>query len=74
LVYDDRLEIYSFNHDSLVNQATKRIGIEYVPDEEPAYKSRSASKVASAMDFPADIQLQSGDFNEFKLDETELPF
>ena len=74
LVYDDRLEIYSFNHDSLVNQATKRIGIEYMPDEEPAYKNRSANKVASVMDFPSEIPLQSGDFNEFKLDETELPF
>jgi hypothetical protein len=74
LVYDDRLEVYSFNHDSLVNQSTKRIGIEYLPDEDPAYKNRSVSKVATAMDFPADMPLQSGDFNEFKLDESELPF
>ena len=74
LVYDDRLEVYSFNHDSLVNQTTKRIGIEYLPDEDPAYKNRSVGKVATAMDFPADMPLQSGDFNEFKLDESELPF
>jgi hypothetical protein len=74
LLLDDRLEVYSFNHDSLVNQATKRVGIEYVPDEEPAYKSRNASKTLAAIDFPAKVPLQSGDFNEFNLDEFELPF
>lgn len=74
LLYDDRLEIYSFNHDSLVNQASKRIGIEYVPDEEPAYMSRNVSKTPTAIDFPSVIPLQSGDFNEFIIDDGELPF
>lgn len=74
LIYDDRLEVYSFNHDCLVNQATKRIGIEYVPDEEPAYKSKSSSKASSTAAISSDIQLQSGDFNDFNLDDFEFPF
>lgn len=74
MLYDDRLEIYSFNHDSLVNQSTKRVGIEYVPDEEPVHKSRSASKVSTSVDFPENVPLQSGDFNEFNVDESDLPF
>ena len=71
LLYDDRMEIYSFNHDSLVNQSSKRIGIEYVPDEEPAYISRNVSKTAVS---PSDMVLQSGDFDEFNLGDLDLPF
>lgn len=73
LIYDDRLEIYSFNHDSLVNQETKLIGIEYIPEEEAAFKVRNSSKVLTAIDYPKDVHLQSGDFNKFNLDD-ELPF
>ena len=74
LLYDDRLEIYSFNHDSLVNQATKRIGIEYIPDEEPVFKSRNAGRGRPSNYFNANLPLQSGDFNEFNLNEVDLPF
>lgn len=74
LLYDDRLEVYSFNHDSLVNQTTKRIGIEYIPDEEPVYRSRNKGGGIPSNYFNANLQLQSGDFNEFNLDEVDLPF
>lgn len=74
LLYDDRLEIYSFNHDALVNQATKKIGIEYIPDETPIYKSKNDSTTAKPADIFDNVVLKSGDFNEFNLDEDELPF
>lgn len=74
LLYDDRLEIYSFNHDALVNQVTKKIGIEYIPDETPIYKSKNENVAAKPADVFDKIILKSGDFNEFNLDETEFPF
>lgn len=74
LVYEDRLEIYSFNHDALVNQETKKIGIEYIPDEVPIYKSKSDSATAKQAGIFDNLVLKSGDFNEFNLDDTELPF
>ena len=74
LLYDDRLEVYSFNHDSLVNQNTKRIGIEYIPDEEPVYKSRNTGRGIPSNYLNTNLPLQSGDFNEFNLDEVDLPF
>jgi len=74
LLYDDRLEIYSFNHDALVNQVTKKIGIEYIPDETPIYKSKSENVAAKPADVFDGLSLKSGDFNEFNLDETEFPF
>lgn len=74
LLYDDRLEIYSFNHDALVNQVTKKIGIEYIPDEVPIYKSKSDSVTVKPADIFDNMVLKSGDFNEFNLDEAELPF
>lgn len=74
LLYDDRLEIYSFNHDALVNQVTKKIGIEYIPDETPIYKSKSDSATVKQADIFDNLALKSGVFNEFNLDEDELPF
>jgi hypothetical protein len=74
LVYEDRLEIYSFNHDALVNQETKKIGIEYIPDEVHIYKSKSDSATAMQAGIFDNLVLKSGDFNEFNLDDTELPF
>lgn len=74
LLYDDRLEIYSFNHDALVNQVTKKIGIEYIPDEIPIYKSKSESVAVKPADVFNDLVLKSGNFNEFNLEETEFPF
>jgi hypothetical protein len=73
LLYDDRLEVYSFNHDSLVNQTTKRIGIEYIPDEEPVYRSRNKGGGIPSNYFNANLPLQSGDFNEINLYEVDLP-
>ena len=74
LLYDNRLEIYSFNHDALVNQVTKKIGIEYIPDEIPIYKSKSESVAVKPAVVFNDLVLKSGDFNEFNLEETEFPF
>lgn len=74
LLYDDRLEIYSFNHDALVNQVTKKIGIEYIPDETPIYKSKSDSATVKPADIFDNLALKSGVFNEFNMDEDELPF
>lgn len=74
LLYDDRLEIYSFNHDALVNQVTKKIGIEYVPDETPIYKSKTDSTTVKPADIFDNVVLKSGVFNEFNFDEEKLPF
>ena len=40
LLFNDRLEVYSFNHDALINQQTKRVGLEYIPDEQPSKNPR----------------------------------
>lgn len=73
-ITDEREVVYTISKKHRGRNAEKSHWIVKMPDEEPAYKSRSASKAASAIEFPTDATLQSGDFNEFKLDELELPF
>lgn len=70
LLFNDRMEVYSFNHDALVNQQTKRIGMEYVPDEQPVYMKSSTSlnnEIYTA-------ELKTGDFDSFNVGNVDLPF
>ena len=77
IIFNDRFEIYSFNHDALVNQRTKKIGLEYIPDDIPLYQSKKKENTSTSKIFPVDeTTLQSGDFNKFDIgkDDYELPF
>ena len=75
LIFNDRIEIYSFNHDALINQRTKRIGLEYIPDDIPFYRNRTSS-IINEDEYPSDDFLfQKGDFNKFNIDkDDQLPF
>lgn len=75
LIFNDRIEIYSFNHDALINQRTKRIGLEYIPDDIPFYRNRTSS-IINEDEYPSDdSSFQQGNFNKFNIDEDDqLPF
>ena len=77
IIFNDRFEIYSFNHDALINQRTKKIGIEYIPDDTPFYQSKNRENTSKNKIYPSEVTtLQSGDFNKFDIgkDDYELPF
>lgn len=72
LIFNDRMEIYSFNHDALVNQHTKRIGMEYVPDELPIYKK--SSSISNSYSYSPETNIKKGDFDSFNIEDVDLPF
>ena len=72
LLFNDRLEVYSFNHDALINQQTKRVGLEYIPDEQPSYMK--SNQGYSNDNYPSDFNNQDGDFDAFNMGDIELPF
>lgn len=72
LIFNDRLEIYSFNHDVLMNQQTKKVGLEYIPDDQPSYMKVNKNYVEE--NFISNRDSQNGDFDEFNIEGVDLPF